>query len=1231
MAASATRDERIAHRSELRLANGLVWASGPSRPSANLDATLKKNSAYVKRLRGGLVADARDTLVREAATLSLDRYVDELVSAVPEGLARATRDRDVVAAADILSALFARFGPDFIDPIAAALEKELRPPPPRSSAALSQDAKQRELLKAAESARVAKHKILVRVAAECALVDLFRADAEPGEESITYVYNMTRNLVATDREHANVAVLVALFRAYSPILLGAAPHAKAEADSRTDESGSNGASFAPFGPISPDWQSKFRQLADPYFAALSKKITKAHAKLLAQDVRNQEAYIRSGVIFEDRAQAYEAQTKQFDTILDQATTLAELLGASPPKLETVQENKAGMVNLDATSALADLKSGDAGVWEDEETRAFYENLLDIGSSVPPSLVSAEAGAKLNDPSQRGWSKNPDEEDSVAAEDAVIETAQEEPSEKHEPPGDMAEDEATAADKGGDDAADRAEVGARRAAQLNLLLARLPELTNRTMIDSAAVEFAYLNSKGARGKLERTLLNLPRNRGDLTPYYARLIATLSRYWPDLGEAAVSSLSGQLAGALKRRGAAVTELGATDSRGKAARFLGELTKFQVTPVHAILHVIKMALDDMGAAAIDVLATLLETCGRFLLSQAATAIKTKALLERMKRLRASSTTLTAAQQLALDNAYYACNPPPRSARQVKKRTPMELFIRHLIYDVLTKKHLDKVVRLLRQLHWDRPETQHTLMSVLTKPHKLKWPDIPLLALVLRDLQPPHPEFVTAVIDTLVEKIRLGMEMNLVAHAQVRVAQVAFLGELYNANLITTGLLFYHFWSFVTFAHPIPPAPPGANPLLPSEGTPAAAPQIGYNYQLYHATPSDREDDYFRIRLVCHLINTTATEGWYNRNPAKRQMLAFLPFFNLYVLTKAMPIPLDIDYMLADSLELVSLVDTAMGGWSWEFPVALERYEMNRADAGTGLGDAEEEEEEEEEKQRPSSLREDRSVLGDDPDAPEDEELSPVGSDQDVDGSEDDDDDVDEEAEALLLAKQQEEDYERAQQREIDDAFGRELAKMMADSTPTPNATAGSSRGRLFDAAIPVLKKSTAPPVTAEEFPVLGGIEEGAEEAKPKHMTFSLLSKKGNKVQTHDLAVPVDSSFAETTRTHQAEAAAEKQAIKKLVLSYAAGEERETRSAQGDRTCSTVILSLPEKANVCCSPFDVPPFLPAETRCKLSSMGLSGCIHYLRSLGSMVRLPRPLQHVLNRAAVSSGLGIKL
>ena len=147
--------------------------------------------------------------------------------------------------------------------------------------------------------------------------------------------------------------------------------------------------------------------------------------------------------------------------------------------------------------------------------------------------------------------------------------------------------------------------------------------------------------------------------------------------------------------------------------------------------------------------------------------------------------------------------CNPPERAARQVKERTPMELFIRHLIYDVLTKKTIDKVFKLLRKLDWSDAVVLRTLHKAFTKPWKLKYGHISLLAMLTYDLQRYHPAFSVGVVDQVLEDVRRGLETNIYSMNQRRIASVKFLGELYIYRLISSGIIFDTLWTLVTFGH--------------------------------------------------------------------------------------------------------------------------------------------------------------------------------------------------------------------------------------------------------------------------------------------------------------------------------------------------------------------------------------------------------------------------------------------
>jgi regulator of nonsense transcripts 2 len=147
--------------------------------------------------------------------------------------------------------------------------------------------------------------------------------------------------------------------------------------------------------------------------------------------------------------------------------------------------------------------------------------------------------------------------------------------------------------------------------------------------------------------------------------------------------------------------------------------------------------------------------------------------------------------------------CNPPERAPRQEKIRTPMELFIRHLIYDVLSKKTIDKVLKLIRKLDWDDENVRRVLHKVFTKPWKIRYSNISLLAMLTYDLQRYRPAFAIAVVDQILEDIRRGLEQNVYSTNQRRLATVKYLGELYIYRLLSSGIIFDTLWTIVTFGH--------------------------------------------------------------------------------------------------------------------------------------------------------------------------------------------------------------------------------------------------------------------------------------------------------------------------------------------------------------------------------------------------------------------------------------------
>lgn len=211
------------------------------------------------------------------------------------------------------------------------------------------------------------------------------------------------------------------------------------------------------------------------------------------------------------------------------------------------------------------------------------------------------------------------------------------------------------------------------------------------------------------------------------------------------------------------------------------------------------------------------------------------------------------------------------------------MELFIRHLFYDVLAKKTIDKVLKLIRRLDWEDASVQRTLHKVFTKPWKIKYGNLSLPAMLTYDLQRYHPGFAIAVVDQVLEDVRRGLEQNVYSTNQRRVATIKYLGELYIYRLLGSGIVFDTLWSIVTFGHRMFSSSviDLANPSNIADGRPLPR----------QPCVLDMPDDFFRIRLVCVLLDTCGM--CFDRGTQKKKLDNFLTFFQVPTLPLRMLCP--------------------------------------------------------------------------------------------------------------------------------------------------------------------------------------------------------------------------------------------------------------------------------------------------------------------------------------------------
>ncbi|KAL6697789.1 armadillo-type protein [Trichoderma pleuroticola] len=1073
-----------ARKRELRALNEKAWDGdkGLVNVSSSLDSSLKKNTAFIKRLRTAISAATLSTFLQEIRTLSLHKYLSEIISACYEGLCRLKSPGEIDAAVEIVSALHQRFGPaEFTEYLTWLLGKGMATPDKNILKSLPAEVREKE-----EKERITRQRALLRVITELWLVGVLRTlddaskpddatkgatgksvelktrgSSKPGGSSDPFPLEVLKDLLGYDREHANLPLLVIFVKAFSWDILGirsTTPEGRktGEEDSlpTSEDTTEPSAEDQPFTP--PELAEKFKEILKKYFDDVANHIVRDQKSIHSQARRNAEAYVKSGEVFEDRQANYEKQVKAQDRLVSNAQVIADAIGAEMPSLKDSNDPLAA-----SNSSIGLVKTGDylrsmadgAGIWEDEDERRFYENLVDLKGKVPAILL--DDGKKKKSETEEQTAKKSDSTESS---------------------------EATKAPEPIDDQS-MAIANKTIGAQVDAILARLPDLTNKDIIDQTAIDFCFLNSKASRNRLVKALTEVPKGRSDLLPSWARLVATLGRYMPDVPKGLVDYLDAEFRSLQRRK--------EKDFLGQVRlsniRYLAELTKFGVVPEHVVFHCLKVSLDDFSRMNIEILCNLIENCGRYLLRNPETAPRMASFLETLQR-KKSVQHIGQPERMLIDNAVYHVDPPERPAIEQKERTPMELFIRKLIYGDMTKRNYSKILKQIRRLHWEETEVVAILEKVFSKPGKVKYGNIHLLGILLSALYRHHPHFVVKVIDNVLESICFGLEQNDFRFSQRRVAEVKYLGELYNYRMLEHPVIFDTMYKIVLFGYNGPPVMGKLNVF-------------------------DPPDDYFRIRLISIMLETCGM--FFNRGAAGKKLDYFLSFFQYYVHTKS-PLPLDIEFLVLDTFALTRpqwkfVKDIEEATKAFQLAIAQDQKTAG-VDRVAEADDATSGPSSEDENGDMDDVEADGD--GDDESASEEEEEAEDGDNDSTHESEYD--------EAIIVTRQEE-----VVDPEDEAEFEREYAKMMSESLESRKF----ERKQLFDVPLPVRSRNREQPMSTT-----GSGETG----QSGTMAFSLMTKRGNRQQTRTVELPSDSTFAIAMKTQQQAEREEQQRIKNLVLNY-------------------------------------------------------------------------------------------
>ncbi|KAL2308912.1 hypothetical protein Nmel_005084 [Mimus melanotis] len=632
----------------------------------------------------------------------------------------------------------------------------------------------------------------------------------------------------------------------------------------------------------------------------------------------------------------------------------------------------------------------------------------------------------------------------------------------------------------------------------------------------------MNTKANRRKLVRALFIVPRQRLDLLPFYARLVATLHPCMSDVAEDLCSMLKGDFRFHVRKKDQINIE-----TKNKTVRFIGELTKFKMFSKNDTLHCLKMLLSDFSHHHIEMACTLLETCGRFLFRSPESHLRTSVLLEQMMR-KKQAMHLDARYVTMVENAYYYCNPPPAEKTVKKKRPPLQEYIRKLLYKDLSKVTTEKVLRQMRKLPWQDAEVKDYVICCMINIWNVKYNSIHCVANLLAGLVLYQEDVGIHVVDGVLEDIRLGMEVNQPKFNQRRISSAKFLGELYNYRMVESAVIFRTLYSFTSF---------GVNP----DGSPS---------------PLDPPEHLFRIRLVCTILDTCGQ--YFDRGSSKRKLDCFLVYFQRYVWwkksldvwTKDHPFPIDIDYMISDTLELLrpkiklcnSLEEAVRQVQDLEREFLIKLGIVNDKDSKESITEGENLEEDEEEEEGGAETEE-QSGNESEVNEPEEEE----GSDnEEEEGEEEEEENTD------YLTDSNKENETDEENTEVmikggglkhvpcaeDEDFIQALDKMMLENLQQRSGE--SVKVHQLDVAIPLHLKSQL-----KKGPPLGGGEGESESGDT--MPFVMLTRKGNKQQFKILNVPMSSQLAANHWNQQQAEQEERMRMKKLTLDINERQEQE------------------------------------------------------------------------------------
>lgn len=182
---------------------------------------------------------------------------------------------------------------------------------------------------------------------------------------------MLTTLVTIDKEdHANAAIILAFCKFCGDDYAGLIPRKmRLIADKNRYE--------IPQSDLLPaDKQKNVRQLLKDYFTTLCRHLQSEYIEVQSVERTNRRILLTKGEVREERKEQLESLQANYAKLLTITEQMADLLDEDMPELKEPQKSSGDIELEEAEMEAIEVEASLLGnVWEDDETKSFYEDLV----------------------------------------------------------------------------------------------------------------------------------------------------------------------------------------------------------------------------------------------------------------------------------------------------------------------------------------------------------------------------------------------------------------------------------------------------------------------------------------------------------------------------------------------------------------------------------------------------------------------------------------------------------------------------------------------------------------------------------------------------------------------------------------------------------------------------------------------------------------------------------------